>query len=159
MTVRNAREDDYSGCCYAGRRPCGESSYAWMCGLEQQLLPAAVEEKRTRNGHARTRDAGEEDHMTRQAFAMLAEGAGGAAARVPSDALVELCFIVTRVTYSVREVQAAAIAIHPSYRAEGADAASRRLWSTDGTHTVAFVGLDAAQCQRLVDQLETQSFM
>ena len=41
----------------------------------------------------------------------------------------------------------------------GADAASRRLWSTDGTHTVAFVGLDAAQCQRLVDQLETQSFM
>ena len=109
MTVRNAREDDYSGCCYAGRRPCGESSYAWMCGLEQQLLPAAVEEKRTRNGHARTRDAGEEDHMTRQAFAMLAEGAGGAAARVPSDALVELCFIVTRVTYSAREVQAAAM--------------------------------------------------
>jgi len=138
MTVRNAREDGYSGCCYAGRRPCGESSYAWMCGLEQQLLPAAVEEKRTRNGHARTRDAGEEDHMTRQAFAMLAEGAGGAAARVPSDALVELCFIVTRVTYSAREVQAAAIAIHPSYRAEG---------------------LDAAQCQQLVDQLETQSFM
>ena len=126
--------------CHCVERPCSRS-YDWLCGIDEQIIGLAARKPDpvTRSGCASVRRPGETDHMAHEAFLMFSSATGeDAQPRVTIDNLVELCFVVTRMTFSQREVQAVALEINPTYRADG---------------------LSEKECQALVDRLETHAYM